>query len=71
MMKIVNWLFNHWGGGLVLATIACTTGNYITTKDKVEFANTYIEGVKLCEEESKSQCLLMVVPMGNLKGVQE
>lgn len=37
--------------------------------DKVEFANTYIEGIKLCEEESKSQCLLMVVPVNKLEGL--
>jgi hypothetical protein len=71
MMKIVDWFFNNWWGGVILATLVCTTSDIIVFGNKVEFANTYIEGIKLCEEKSKSQCLLMVVPVDKIKGVEE
>lgn len=70
-MKIVDWSFNNWWGGVILTTIVCTTSYIIMFGDKVEFANTYIEGIKLCEEESKSECLLMVVSVDKLKGDEE
>lgn len=70
MMKIAHELFNTWWGGVILATLVCTTSDIIMFGDKVEFANTYIEGIKLCEEESRSQCVLMVVPANKIKGVE-
>lgn len=70
MMKIVDWFFNNWWGGVILATLVCTTSDIIMFGDKVEFANTYIEGIKLCEEENKSQCTLFVVPVNKIKGVE-
>lgn len=71
MMKILDWLFNSWWGGVILATLVCTISNIIVFGDKVEFASTYIEGIKLCEEESKSQCTLFVVPVNKLEGLEE
>lgn len=71
MMKIVDWFFNNWWGGVILTALVSTTSGNILFGDKVEFANTYIEGIKLCEEESKSQCTLFVVPVDKLKGLEE
>lgn len=69
MMKILDWLFDNWWGGVILATLVCTISDIIMFGDKVEFANTYIEGIKLCEEKGKSQCMLFVVPVDKIKGV--
>ncbi len=70
-MKVLNWFFESWMAALVTGCITGVICFYVVFDDKVEFANTFIEGIKLCEVETQSQCTILVISTQNLKSLEE
>lgn len=59
-MKALNWLFESWYGGVLLGVLSTALICFIVTKNKIEFANMYQQGVKVCEAQTKLKCNILI-----------
>lgn len=59
-MKGLNWLFESWYGGILLGVLSTALLCFIVTKNKIEFANMYQQGVKVCEAQTKLKCNILI-----------